>query len=138
MFDGRNAALAQVDEDGSYFFDRNPKLFEAILEYYRTGHILYDSETVGYSVEALKTEFDYWGVPSPFPDEADEPDKTEFIRKVSKISKNERMKVVDQQLYNLLVGETQKAVKPTSSSTLRRRAGLTLAQVPLESMNMLL
>jgi len=56
----------QPDEDGCYFIDRNPKHFDRILDYLRTGEF----NTKGLDEEAmkkLKTDLDYYQVTPPKP-----------------------------------------------------------------------
>jgi len=56
--------LPPPDTEGAYFFDRNPRHFEVILEWYRTGII-----TVPPSLpfEVLHDELRYWGVDVSLP-----------------------------------------------------------------------
>ena len=50
------------DETGAYFFDRNPVLFSSILDYYRTGKIIYPTMV---SEEDFEIELGYWQLPIP-------------------------------------------------------------------------
>ncbi|XP_067933067.1 voltage-gated potassium channel KCNC1-like [Watersipora subatra] len=45
--------------DGEYFFDRNPKAFMAILQYYRTGELHMTKQICG---NAMKKELLFWGI----------------------------------------------------------------------------
>ena len=46
MFQERNRNLQHPNKDGEYFFDRNSKAFHYVMEFYRTGQILWDTRTV--------------------------------------------------------------------------------------------
>ncbi|CAB4415948.1 unnamed protein product [Rhizophagus irregularis] len=69
MFQERNRSLRNPNENGEYFFDRNSKAFHYIMEYYRTGQILWDTRTVlgarnGTNVtrKELEEELDYFQI----------------------------------------------------------------------------
>jgi hypothetical protein len=51
--------MAVPDENGEYFFDRDPKMFEVILNFYRHGKILIP---INRSPEMVKEELDFFGV----------------------------------------------------------------------------
>lgn len=51
--------MANPDEDGSYFFDRNPDLFSYVLDFYRTDKIVYPTFV---SVEDFLLEMKFWGI----------------------------------------------------------------------------
>lgn len=55
--------MIKPEEDGSYFIDRNPKLFAIILEYLRTGK-LYVKHLDSEQLIALKEELDYYQIPA--------------------------------------------------------------------------
>lgn len=114
MFDERNISLVQTGSDGAVFFDRNPSLFEAVLEFYRTGHFIFDTEKMPYSVEALKSEFDFWGLLHPFIEEASS-ENALFAVKVAEKSLDVRRQAPDQPLYKLLLSETKKAIENAAS-----------------------
>jgi hypothetical protein len=63
MFNG-NMEPGKQQEDGSYFFDRDPKVFRYILEWYRTGELEFGPEILPHSIKA---EMDYWIIPLVFP-----------------------------------------------------------------------
>ncbi|XP_074643451.1 potassium voltage-gated channel protein Shaw-like [Tubulanus polymorphus] len=46
-------------ETGEYFFDRNPDIFENVLDFYRTGELHVPLSKCGWSV---KLELDFWGI----------------------------------------------------------------------------
>jgi hypothetical protein len=69
MFQERNRSLRNPNKEGEYFFDRNSKAFHYIMEYYRTGQILWDTRTIlgtrnGTSVtkKELEEELDYFQI----------------------------------------------------------------------------
>ncbi|KAL5019910.1 hypothetical protein ScPMuIL_002802 [Solemya velum] len=47
------------EEKGDYFFDRDPDVFKALLNYLRTGELHIPSYVCG---PAAKTEFEFWGI----------------------------------------------------------------------------
>ncbi|KAJ3036522.1 BTB/POZ domain-containing protein kctd6 [Rhizophlyctis rosea] len=57
MFDPFNAQNLHPNTDGSIFIDRNPTLFEPILEFYRTGELELPKDM---SKEALMREVDFY------------------------------------------------------------------------------
>jgi hypothetical protein len=59
MFHPRNAQLLKnsKDENGHIFFDRNPRVFEVILDFYRTGKLI---RTPDIPLELLKEELDFF------------------------------------------------------------------------------
>jgi len=60
MFHQRNNHLRKLDSMGEYVFDRCPKLFEAVLNFYRTGKLRL---TRGMTKIALEEEADFWQLP---------------------------------------------------------------------------
>jgi hypothetical protein len=50
--------MNKPNEKGEHFFDRNPTMFEAILEIYRTGKVYCPPSM---TVEALNHELEFWG-----------------------------------------------------------------------------
>ena len=62
-----NSLLADLTEDGPYFhppsgqylFDRNPDIFQYILDYYRTDQLHFPHNLCG---PTIKKELDYWGI----------------------------------------------------------------------------
>lgn len=60
MFQPRNRDIIPTDTD-HYFFDRNPKIFEKVLEFYRTGTVDWNPDKM--SLSALTAEFDYFQIP---------------------------------------------------------------------------
>lgn len=57
--------LFKTEEDGSYFFDRNPDLFSYVLDFYRTGELVYPTMI---SQEAFNKELQFWGIKVEFDD----------------------------------------------------------------------
>lgn len=57
-----NEDLAKADEKGEYFWDRNGTLFEFILDFYRTGEVIYPTIV---SKEVFDKELDFWCIPIP-------------------------------------------------------------------------
>lgn len=60
----------RADKDGSYFFDRSPKLFEHVMDYLRTGYLPSGSE-LGFNEQmdgAWKKELEYWGISYTYDD----------------------------------------------------------------------
>jgi len=54
-----SSTMAVSDENGEYFFDREPKLFEVILNFYRHGKIIIPANR---SSEMVKEELDFFGI----------------------------------------------------------------------------
>lgn len=54
-----NEKLIKQEEDGSYFFDRNPDLFSYVLDFYRTGTIIYPTFV---SKQDFLNEMKFWGI----------------------------------------------------------------------------
>ena len=52
----------KMDVTGSYFWDRNSDLFNYILDFYRTGKIVYPKFI---SKKDFHAELEYWGIPVP-------------------------------------------------------------------------
>jgi len=60
MFSTRcGISLAVPDENGEYFFDRDPKLFDIVLNFYRHGKIIIPSNR---SYDMVKEELDFFGI----------------------------------------------------------------------------
>lgn len=59
MFGPRGMAIAVPDENGEYFFDRDSKLFDIILNFYRHGKIIVPSNR---SYEMVQEELDFFGI----------------------------------------------------------------------------
>ena len=59
LIDDTNSALAKKDEKGYYFIDRNPVLFPFVLDFYRTGRIVYP--TIIKERDFLE-ELKFWGI----------------------------------------------------------------------------
>ncbi len=51
--------MAKKDSKGEYFFDRNPDIFDRIMEFYRT-NVLQIPKTM--SMDALKAELEFFGI----------------------------------------------------------------------------
>jgi BTB/POZ domain len=49
--------IAKIGTDGAYFIDRNPELFDFILEFYRTRQIIIPKSI---SIAALRNELEYF------------------------------------------------------------------------------
>lgn len=60
MFHERNSSILKRDEHGEYFFDRSPALFEAVINFYRTGKM---RQVQGFSLSRITEEIDYWQLP---------------------------------------------------------------------------
>jgi len=54
-----SSGLAVSDECGEYFFDRDPKLFQVVLNFYRHGKIIIPANL---SSEMVKEELDFFGI----------------------------------------------------------------------------
>ncbi|KAG9287586.1 hypothetical protein G9A89_019647 [Geosiphon pyriformis] len=65
MFQERNRCLLHPANENEFFFDRNSRAFHYILEYYRTGEILFDetSSYTGMARKELEKELDFWQIP---------------------------------------------------------------------------
>lgn len=61
MFHERNAHLRKPDSMGEYFFDRSPKHFEYILNFYRTG-ILEIPNNIN-SRRSFEADIEFWQIP---------------------------------------------------------------------------
>jgi len=59
MFSPRGMSMAVPDESGEYFFDRDPKLFDIVLNFYRHGKIIVPSNR---SYEMVKEELEFFGI----------------------------------------------------------------------------
>jgi len=54
-----SSCMAIADEHGEYFFDRDPKMFEVVLNFYRHGKIIIPSNR---SPDMVKEELDFFGI----------------------------------------------------------------------------
>jgi len=54
-----SASIAKKGNSGEYFFDRNPDVFEIILEFYRTKRIIAPKSI---PLERIKEELEYFGI----------------------------------------------------------------------------
>ena len=71
MFQERNRKLQLPNKDGEYFFDRNSKAFHYVMEFYRTGKILWPGEiedqeskmTKLVTTQQLEQELEYFQIP---------------------------------------------------------------------------
>ncbi|CAG8445146.1 1967_t:CDS:2 [Ambispora leptoticha] len=61
MFAERNQTLLHPSANNEYFFDRNGRAFHFILEYYRTGSILWSPSSLITQAE-LEKELDFWQI----------------------------------------------------------------------------
>jgi len=59
MFSPRGMTMAAPDENGEYFFDRDPKIFDVILNFYRHGKIIIPPHR---PYEMVKEELDFFGI----------------------------------------------------------------------------
>jgi len=59
MFSPRGMTMAVPDESGEFFFDRDPKLFDIVLNFYRHGKIIVPANR---SYEMVKEELDFFGI----------------------------------------------------------------------------
>ncbi|CAI2161497.1 7550_t:CDS:2 [Funneliformis geosporum] len=64
MFQERNKELLRPNGN-EYFFDRNGKAFHYIMEYYRTGKILWLETNSSITKQELKIEMDFFQIPCP-------------------------------------------------------------------------
>ncbi|KAG9296811.1 hypothetical protein G9A89_002208 [Geosiphon pyriformis] len=65
MFAPRNEALLRNTNDNEYFFDRNPRAFYYIMEYYRTGKVYWGDYGLNgpkISRKQLEAEYDYFQI----------------------------------------------------------------------------
>jgi len=56
---GRGMSMAVPDENGEYFFDRDPKMFDIVLNFYRHGKIIIPSNR---SYGMVREELDFFGI----------------------------------------------------------------------------
>jgi hypothetical protein len=54
----------QPDEDGVYFIDRNPKHFDRILDYLRTGELTFEGLD-DFAIRKLEKDLDYYMITLP-------------------------------------------------------------------------
>ena len=66
MFQERNEELLKSNEN-EYFFDRNGKAFHYIMEYYRTGKILWTETNNFITRQELQIEMDFFQISYEFP-----------------------------------------------------------------------
>jgi len=59
MFDNRNIHLLKPDVKGEYFFDRNPKVFESVLDFYRNGVLVPPTRL---QKKLLELELEFWQI----------------------------------------------------------------------------
>ena len=59
-----NCDKFQTQSDGSFFIDRNPRVFDKILDYFRYGK-LEVQELTDVNIDMLKDDFDYYCIPLP-------------------------------------------------------------------------
>ena len=65
MFSSSNASLLKPDKEDCYFFDRNGRLFEHVLDFYRTRR-LYEG-SCDEDCQRLVDEYEFWGLIAPPP-----------------------------------------------------------------------
>eukprot|EP01116_Phalansterium_solitarium_P013532 TRINITY_DN30918_c0_g1_i1.p1 TRINITY_DN30918_c0_g1~~TRINITY_DN30918_c0_g1_i1.p1 ORF type:complete len:248 (-),score=28.36 TRINITY_DN30918_c0_g1_i1:243-986(-) len=59
MFLPQNSHLRRPDKRGEYFFDRNPRLFEFILDFYRTGKLIPPKDV---PADKVRDELKFYGI----------------------------------------------------------------------------
>lgn len=59
LLDKSNESIAKKDQDGCFFFDRNPDLFSFVLDFYRTGEIVYPTYV---TKDDFLNEVKFWGI----------------------------------------------------------------------------
>ncbi|CAG8474607.1 3965_t:CDS:2 [Paraglomus brasilianum] len=82
MFQKRNDELAHPTNNNEYFIDRDGHVFRYVLQYYRTGKIIYPggNQSSGISKEELLIEFDFFQIPIPRLENDDEEEETQLLR----------------------------------------------------------
>ena len=83
MFQERNEGLLKPNEN-EYFFDRNGKAFHYIMEYYRTGKILWTEMNNFITKQELQIEMDFFQIsyelPSLLPYRKSFPPRQEILK----------------------------------------------------------
>src|SRR6185369_11677900 len=67
MFQKRTDELSHPTNNNEYFIDRDGYVFRYVLQYYRTGKMIYPDrfQSFGISKEELLIEFDFFQIPIP-------------------------------------------------------------------------
>ncbi|CAG8530821.1 3262_t:CDS:2 [Paraglomus occultum] len=82
MIQKRADELSHSTHSNEYFIDRDGHAFRYILQYYRTGKIIYPDrhQSFGVSEKELLIEFDYFQIPVPRPEDVKDYDETQLSR----------------------------------------------------------
>ncbi|CAG8593128.1 26988_t:CDS:2 [Gigaspora margarita] len=63
MFQDRNKCMRHPINGNEYFFDRNSEAFYYIMEFYRTGKLIWPNESGKVTCKQLEVELDYFQIP---------------------------------------------------------------------------
>ncbi|CAG8460613.1 1253_t:CDS:2 [Paraglomus occultum] len=82
MFQARNDELSHPTNNNEYFIDRDGHVFRYVLQYYRTGKIIYPDRysSSGISKEELLIELDFFQIPIPRLEDDEDEDGAESSR----------------------------------------------------------
>lgn len=67
MFHERNKNLLQPTSDNEYFFDRDSQVFRYIMQFYRTGKLIFPNDNSTITHQELLDEMDFFQIPLSLP-----------------------------------------------------------------------
>ncbi|KAG9296770.1 hypothetical protein G9A89_002167 [Geosiphon pyriformis] len=99
MFHERNRSLVKLTDDNEYFFDRDPRAFSYIMEFYRNGEHEWPNFANSLTKKELKRELDFFGIPT-----------ADSLNQIGKISLEEQAATLDEftEVMRMVILEMQR------------------------------